>query len=45
MDDKKKRFIMPEAEIVAFNNDDIVTASTMSVGGNEWNEYPDIEEF
>ena len=27
MDDKKKKFIMPEAELVDFANDDIITLS------------------
>ena len=27
MDDKKKKFLNPEAEVVAFNNEDIITLS------------------
>ena len=27
MDDKKKKFIMPEADLVSFSNDDIITLS------------------
>ena len=45
MDDKKKKFIMPDAEIVDFNNEDIITASVQTEGGNDWNLYPDVEDF
>ena len=33
MDDKKKRFVVPDAEMVNFTNDDIVTVSALGYGG------------
>ena len=45
MDDKKKKFMIPQAEVVGFENDDIVTASSQTEGGNDWDEYPDADEF
>ena len=36
MDDKKKKFMMPEVEIVAFSNEDIITTSL--VNGNALEE-------
>ena len=44
MDDKKKkRYVIPEAEILDFANDDIITLSsgdtaTWNDGGEWWNE-------
>lgn len=40
MGDKKnkKRFIVPEAEIVNFVNDDIITASLTANGTADWDE-------
>lgn len=32
MDDKKKKFVIPEAEIIDFSEEDIITASD----GNSW---------
>ena len=33
MDDKKKRFIAPDAETVNFVNEDIITVSALGYGG------------
>ena len=36
-DKKKKRFIKPEADVVEFHNDDIITDSGLTLGGTaEW---------
>ncbi len=32
MEDKKKKFTIPEAEIIVFNNDDIIVTSSMTEG-------------
>ena len=32
MDDKKKRFTIPDAELVGFSTEDIITASALSFG-------------
>ena len=39
MDDKKKKkkFIIPEAEVIEFNNNDIITLS-MGVNGLNWDD-------
>ena len=36
MDDKKKKFVVPEAEIVNFIEDDIITASTQTEFPYNW---------
>ena len=33
MDDKKKRFIAPDAEMVSFTSEDIIAASALGFGG------------
>ena len=33
MDDKKKKFVLPEADVVDFVNDDIITTSGLRDGG------------
>ena len=33
MDDKKKRYVVPEAEVISFSTEDIITASLAS--GNQ----------
>ena len=33
MDDKKKKFVIPDAEVVDFAMEDIVTTSTLKLGG------------
>lgn len=44
MDDKKKKFIIPEAETVSFANEDIITASkTESYAPDDWAAGPDKE--
>ena len=40
MEDKKKIFIIPTAEVIDFTNDDIVTTS-----GGEWNLDDNHEDF
>ena len=41
MEDKKKKFIIPEAEIIDFTNNDIITSSD----GSDWpTEAPDGED-
>ena len=42
MDDRKKKFIKPECEIVNFTEDDIITASD---GANWYIIAPDGEDF
>ena len=40
MDDKKnKKYVKPEAEVVEFQNEDIITTSVWGDGGNNNNEY------
>ena len=41
MDDKKKRFVIPEAEIVDFSADDIITISSLD-RAVEWTEGEDF---
>ena len=44
MDDKKKKFIMPKAEVVDFSNEDIITGSSLSYDSEHaeagWNDGP-----
>ena len=40
MDDKKNKYVKPEAEIVEFNSDDIIlTSADWGDGGNNNKEY------
>ena len=44
MDDKKKRFVIPVADIVDFANNDIITSSIASTNDAlDWGEETDIE--
>lgn len=45
MDDKKKKFEMPKAEVVDFANDDIITASLQNAEAFDWNEGGDRQEW
>ena len=36
MDDKKKRFAIPEAEVVDFANEDIITLSAQDANNANW---------
>ena len=45
MDDKKKRFVIPNAEIVSFTNADIITVSGGGVLGMSIDDDTDKEEF
>ena len=38
MDDKKKRFVIPEAELISFTNNDIITLSNAGDGNAYWGE-------
>ena len=40
MDDKKKKYVIPDAEIVNFNEEDIVTVSVGTMAG-----YDDGEDY
>ena len=43
MDDKKKKYVIPEAEIVDFSCEDIITASLVGRGTAGWgDDDPDI---
>lgn len=44
MDDKKKRFVIPEAELVSFTNNDIITLSG-DVQGAYWGEDDNGEDW
>lgn len=37
---EKKKFIVPEAEVIAFTNDDIITRS-----GGDWDKDDNWEDF
>ena len=45
MDDKKKKFIVPDAELVDFANDDIITLSALGTGNSDWNLDDNTETF
>ena len=45
MDDKKKKFIIPEVEVVAFNNDDLITLSTQTVNDEAWVGDDNMEDW
>ena len=45
MDDKKKKFVLPEADVVDFSNEDIITASILDANNANWLEDPDGETF
>ena len=36
MDDKKKKFVIPEAEIIDFSEEDIITNSDNATDNVEW---------
>ena len=44
MDDKKKKFIMPKAEVVDFSNEDIITESLTRNGTADWTDG-NIEDY
>ena len=41
----QKEFIKPTCEVIDFVFDDIITFSTRDVGGDDWNQYPDTEDW
>lgn len=41
MDDKKKKFIIPEAEIIDFSEEDIITKS----GNRDWGEDGNVDDW
>lgn len=45
MNDKKKKFIIPEAEMVDFGNNDIITISGVATNNADWTQDPDVETF
>ena len=45
MDDKKKKYVIPEAEIVNFGNNDIITISGTDANNTDWTLDPDGETF
>ena len=46
MDDKKKKFIVPEANVVDFSNEDIITSSIAKANDElDWGEEVDYENF
>lgn len=45
MDDKKKKYAIPEAEIVNFGNNDIITISGTDANNTDWTLDPDGETF
>ena len=45
MDDKKKKYVVPQAVVVDFTNEDIITASLEEqVGAAGW-DVPEAENF
>ena len=36
MDDKKKKFVIPDAEVVDFAMEDIITLSNRGMAGENW---------
>ena len=45
MDDKKKKFVIPEAEVVDFAMEDIVTVSDHVALGMAIDDDPDADNF
>ena len=45
MSDFKKKYLIPVAEIINLENNDIITASDRALGGDDWDEYPDKETW
>ena len=43
MDDKKKKYVIPEAEIVDFSSEDIITVSVVE-GAADWDD-PEGEDY
>ena len=45
MDDKKKKYLIPEAEVVDFKNDDIITLSARNANNINWIEDDNTEDW
>ena len=45
MDDKKKKYVVPEAEIVDFVLDDIITGSLTRGSSLNWGEETDVDNW
>lgn len=45
MDDKKKKYVIPDAEIVNFGANDIITISGTDANNANWELDPDGETF
>lgn len=42
---EQKEFIKPICEVIDFVLDDIITFSTRGLGGDDWSQYPDVEDW
>ena len=45
MDDKKKKYVVPEAEIIDFANDDIITQSLARGSTLNWGDETDVDNW
>ena len=45
MDDKKKKYMKPEADVFDFCNDDIITLSTATANNAEWTGDDNMEDW
>lgn len=45
MDDKKKKFIPPEVEVIDFTDEDIITLSGAGAGNSNWNSDDNNEPW
>ena len=45
MDDKKKKYVVPEVEVVNYDDSDIITISTTDTNNAYWGLDPDGEPF
>ena len=45
MDDKKKKFVIPDAEVVDFAMEDIVTISAMAANNAAWDGDDNTEDW
>ena len=45
MDDKKNKFVIPDAELINFANDDIITVSNGGELGMSIDDDPDADTF
>lgn len=45
MDDKKKKFIPPEVEVIDFTDEDIITLSGAGAGASDWKDDNNAEAW